>query len=187
MDNGTGEPPPRHHHQRMADKLVLGSDAIARGECNWKQLGRKFQPIYRNVYLPLGVELTAETKAHAAWLSTGATLAGLSAAAIYRTKWIDADRPAEIVRPDRHHQPGMISHSWTLNDGEIWVRNGMRVTTPVRTGDAVSIKNVYHTNVAAPGTRIAFVWMMAAVREEADRVFSVVHVQPEFDGKFKLF
>ena len=133
VDNGTGEPPPRHHHQRMADKLVLGSDAIARGECNWKQLGRKFQPIYRNVYLPLGVELTAETKAHAAWLSTGATLAGLSAAAIYRTKWIDADRPAEIVRPDRHHQPGMISHSWTLNDGEIWVRNGMRVTTPVRT------------------------------------------------------
>lgn len=63
----------------------------------------------------------------------------------------------------------------------------MAMTTPVRTGDAVSIKNGYHTNVAAPGTKIAFVWMMAAVREEADRVFSVVHVQPEFDGKFKLF
>ena len=60
--------------------------------------------------------------------------------------------------------------------------------TPVREGDAVAIKNGYHFNVAAPGTRIGFVWMMAAVREVEDRVFSVVHVQPEFSGgQFKLF
>ena len=59
--------------------------------------------------------------------------------------------------------------------------------TPVREGDAVAIKNGYHYNVATPGTRVAFVWMMAAIREVEDRVFSVVHVQPEFDGRFKLF
>ena len=64
----------------------------------------------------------------------------------------------------------------------------MGMTTAVREGDAVAIKNGYHTNVAAPGTRIGFVWMMAAVREVEDRVFSVVHVQPEFaGGQFKLF
>jgi hypothetical protein len=32
-----------------------------------------------------------------------------------------------------------------------------------------------------------FVWMMAAIREEQDRVFTQVTVQPEFDGRFKLF
>ena len=64
----------------------------------------------------------------------------------------------------------------------------MALCTPVREGDAVAIKNGYHFNVAAPGTRVGFVWMMAAVREVEDRVFSVVHVQPEFaGGRFKLF
>jgi hypothetical protein len=41
--------------------------------------------------------------------------------------------------------------------------------------------------VAAPGTVTTFVWMMAAIREEQDRVFTQVTVQPEFDGRFKLF
>jgi len=54
-------------------------------------------------------------------------------------------------------------------------------------GDAVAIHKGYHYNVAAPGTVTTFVWMMAAIREEKDRVFTQVTVQPEFEGKFKLF
>jgi len=55
-------------------------------------------------------------------------------------------------------------------------------------GDAVAIKRGYHYNVATPGTETRFVWMMAAIREEEDRVFSKVTVQPEFAGdRFKLF
>ena len=38
----------------------------------------------------------------------------------------------------------------------------------------------YHPNVAAPGGSINFVWMMAAHREDVDRQFGVVNVQPEF-------
>jgi 5-deoxy-glucuronate isomerase len=38
----------------------------------------------------------------------------------------------------------------------------------------------YHPNVAAPGTRINFLWMMAAHREDVDRKYGVVNVQPEF-------
>jgi len=63
----------------------------------------------------------------------------------------------------------------------------MELVTPVREGDAVAIKQGYHYNVATPGTSVRFLWMMAAVREEADRVFTTVTVQPEFDGRFKLF
>lgn len=63
----------------------------------------------------------------------------------------------------------------------------MEMVVPVREGDAVAIKKGFHYNVASPGTTIGFLWMMAAVREEKDRVFTQVTVQPEFDGRFKLF
>jgi 5-deoxy-glucuronate isomerase len=60
--------------------------------------------------------------------------------------------------------------------------------TPVWEGDAVAIKKGYHYNVATPGTEVGFVWMMAAIREEVDRDFSVARVEPEFAGdRFKLF
>lgn len=63
----------------------------------------------------------------------------------------------------------------------------MDLVVPVWEGDAVAIKKGFHYNVASPGTSIGFVWMMAAVREEKDRIFTQVTVQPEFDGRFKLF
>jgi 5-deoxy-glucuronate isomerase len=63
----------------------------------------------------------------------------------------------------------------------------MEMAVPVWEGDAVAIKKGYHYNVASPGTTLGFLWMMAAIREEKDRVFTQVTVQPEFDGRFKLF
>lgn len=64
----------------------------------------------------------------------------------------------------------------------------MEMVVPVWEGDAVAIKRGYHYNVATPGTETRFVWMMAAVREEEDRVFTKVDIQPEFAGdRFKLF
>ncbi len=61
------------------------------------------------------------------------------------------------------------------------------MVVPVWEGDAVAIKQGFHYNVASPGTQTRFLWMMAAVREEQDRVFTQVTGQPEFDGRFKLF
>jgi 5-deoxy-glucuronate isomerase len=50
----------------------------------------------------------------------------------------------------------------------------------VREGDCVLMPQGYHPNVAAPGTQINFVWMMAAIREGEDRQYGVVNVQPDF-------
>lgn len=50
----------------------------------------------------------------------------------------------------------------------------------VREGDCVLMPEGYHPNVAAPGGPINFLWMMAAKREDVDRQFGVVNVQPEF-------
>jgi 5-deoxy-glucuronate isomerase len=54
------------------------------------------------------------------------------------------------------------------------------VATIVREGDVVLMPAGYHPNVAAPGGSINFLWMMAANREDADRQYGVVNVQPEF-------
>jgi len=68
-----------------------------------------------------------------------------------------------------------------------WDYRDMEMVVPVWEGDAVAIKKGYHYNVASPGTVTGFLWMMAAIREEKDRVFTRVTIQPEFDGRFKLF
>jgi 5-deoxy-glucuronate isomerase len=52
----------------------------------------------------------------------------------------------------------------------------------VREDDCVLMPEGYHPNVAAPGGPINFLWMMAANREDVDRQFGVVNVQPEFAG-----
>ena len=54
------------------------------------------------------------------------------------------------------------------------------VATIVREGDVVLMPAGYHPNVAAPGGPINFLWFMAANREDEDRLFGVVNVQPEF-------
>lgn len=54
------------------------------------------------------------------------------------------------------------------------------VATIVREGDVVLMPKGYHPNVAAPGGSINFLWMMAAHREDVDRQYGVVNVQPEF-------
>ena len=54
------------------------------------------------------------------------------------------------------------------------------LATIVREGDIVLMPQGYHPNVAAPGGSINFLWMMAANREQDDRKYGVVNVQPEF-------
>jgi 5-deoxy-glucuronate isomerase len=54
------------------------------------------------------------------------------------------------------------------------------VATIVRDGDVVLMPAGYHPNVGAPGHPINFLWMMAAIREDADRQYGVVNVQPDF-------
>jgi 5-deoxy-glucuronate isomerase len=55
------------------------------------------------------------------------------------------------------------------------------LVTVVRDGDAVLMPAGYHPNVSVPNHRIGFMWAMAAHRENEDRQFGVVNVQPDFN------
>jgi very-short-patch-repair endonuclease len=111
----------------------IGSAAVRRGELSRRGLAREHLAIYRDVYLHRDVELTALVRARAAWLATGATLVGVSAAAVHGTKWLDGSAPAEVVRFDRHAAAGLVVHSWTPGADEVCVIGGVDVTTAART------------------------------------------------------
>jgi len=112
-----------------------GSEALAAGLVTPHQLRRDFENVHRNVYIPRGQPLTPVTRAVAAWLWSGraATVAGLSAAALYQTAWIDPWLPAELNRRGRDKTRGIVLHSDALWDDETCVRAGIPITTPART------------------------------------------------------
>src|ERR1044072_6378090 len=96
-----------------------GSDAIRRGELTRSDLRTRFRPVFRDVYIGRDVQLSASLKAHAAWLSTGATLCGVSAAAVHGTKWLDPRVPAEIVRANPHPQTDMVVRRYQLAEEDV--------------------------------------------------------------------
>lgn len=113
----------------------VGTEALADGYVTRRTLRSQHEMVYRNVYVPKGCELTPATRAVAAWLwsSRRATIAGLSAAAIHGSKWIDPRLPAELNRAEAANVDGIVVHREKLLDPETCVVQGMPVTTPART------------------------------------------------------
>ena len=119
----------------MDDQPFLGTQALRNGLVTNYQLRTRYRAVYRNVYFAKDRPLSALQRAQAAWLFAGpdAVLAGLSAAAVHGTKWLDGAAPAEIIRVNRHRTPGLLAHSYAIADADVCVRRGMRITTAART------------------------------------------------------
>jgi hypothetical protein len=114
----------------------IGTEEVTAGRVSRYELRTRYQPIFRNVYVPKGAALTPSRKAVAAWLWSRrrATVAGMSAAALHGAKWIDARLPAELNRPSRDRPNSVVLlHSDALWDDEVCTVRGIPVTTPTRT------------------------------------------------------
>ncbi len=120
------------HRDRMNTRPFLGTEALAAGTVTRRTLASRHNAVYRNVYIPKGEELTPLTRAMAAWLWSGrqATAAGLSAAALYGTRWIDAGLPAELYRRNGKPVDGIIIHRDELRDDEICIAEGIARRRP---------------------------------------------------------
>jgi very-short-patch-repair endonuclease len=122
----------------MADESwpFIGTEARASGTVTKRTLRSQHDMIYRNVYLPKGRQLTPVTRAAAAWLWSGrdATVAGLSAAALHGSRWIDAGLPAELIRGEGCSVDGIVIHREKLAGEETCRTRGIPATTPARTG-----------------------------------------------------
>lgn len=113
----------------------LGTEALAAGTVTDHRLRTSYVAVHRNVYIPRDAQLTATDKAVAAWLFSrrGAVVAGMSAAALHGTRWIDPKLPAELNRPGRDKVDGIVLHSDALADDETCIIDGIPATTPART------------------------------------------------------
>jgi hypothetical protein len=113
----------------------LGTEALAAGTVSRYQLATRYDAVFRNVYVPRGHELTAADKAVAAWLWSRrkATVAGVSAAALHGSLWIDAHLPAELNQRSQHKTDGIVLRADLLWDDETGPLRGIPVTTPART------------------------------------------------------
>lgn len=115
--------------------VFLGSEALAAGRLNRYQLRTHHDTVHRNVYKRRGTMLTPADKAVAAWLWSGrrGVVAGLSAAALHGSKWIDAKEPAELNQDSRSGPPEILIHSDKLWPDEVASIRGMAATSPART------------------------------------------------------
>ena len=113
----------------------IGSHALAAKAIPERAMRKWYQPVYPDVYVPRGAELTAEQRARAAWLWSGgrAVLAGQSAAALLGAKWVDPLKPAEFVSANRRPPPLIVVHSDTLLPDEVTNLEGIAVTNAART------------------------------------------------------
>jgi hypothetical protein len=113
----------------------IGTEALSTGAVTRRTLASRHDMVYRNVYLRKGVALTPDRRAMAAWLWSGrnATVAGMSAAALHGSQWVDKELPAELIRSEACDVGGIVIHRARLRDDEICVVHEMPTTMPART------------------------------------------------------
>ncbi|MGO9157129.1 endonuclease domain-containing protein [Mycobacterium sp.] len=117
------------------DDVFRGSEALRQGKLTRYQLLRDFRPIYPDTYLPKCAAPSLRTRSVAAWLWSGrrGVLAGLAAAALHGSSWIDDDEPVEMVWRNPHPPAGVVTRSPRVNGDELAHVAGLPVTTPART------------------------------------------------------
>lgn len=130
----------------------MGSEALVSAKLTRHQLHSRFTTIYPAVYVARDAQVTAVTRAQAAWLwsQRQGVVAGQSAAALHGARWVDAHRPAELLWDNRRPLPGVRTLSDRFAEDEIEVINGITVTTP---GTALDLACRYPLGKAPPSTR----------------------------------
>jgi hypothetical protein len=129
----------------------IGSEAVAARRLTPYALRSGHVAVYPDVYIPRHTELTARGRAKAAWLwsQRRAVVAGRSAAALHRAKWVDAAEPAELLYDNRHVPQGIRTWRDRFADDEVETLAGVRVTTPARTALDLACKYPVERAVAA--------------------------------------
>jgi Protein of unknown function (DUF559) len=118
----------------MSD-VFIGSEAVLQGKLTPYQLRSRFRSIYPDVYLAGYSMPTLRQRAEAAWLWSArrGVLAGLAAAALHGSNWIDDDEPVELIWRNPHSPAGVITRNLRLDGDEITHVARLPVTTPART------------------------------------------------------
>ncbi|HWF28897.1 MAG TPA: hypothetical protein VG327_11060 [Mycobacterium sp.] len=133
------------------EEPFIGSEALVAGALTRHRLRSRFVAIHPDVYVPHDMDLTAATRAHAAWLWSRrrGVVAGKSASALHSAKWVEHRGPAQLVYEHRRPPAGIRTWSDRLSPDEIQLIGGIPATTPARTAFDLACRNPTGKAVAA--------------------------------------
>lgn len=128
----------------------IGSEATGSGLLTKRELTVGHVRLFRDVYAPGDLDITAADRAKAGWLWSRrrGVVAGFSAVALHGGKWVEATRPAELIHDNRHRLPGLLVRADTVEPDEVQIIAGVPVTVPART--ALDVACWYPAMVAVP-------------------------------------
>lgn len=129
----------------------IGSEAVRSGVLTAYRLRSRCIAIHPDVYVPTGTDLTAKTRARAAWLWSRrrGIVAGHSASALHGAKWVDHQAPAQLLYEHRRPPAGIRTWSDQIAEDEFQVVSGVPTTTPARTAFDIACRNSVGNAVAA--------------------------------------
>ena len=129
----------------------IGSEALATGALTRYRLRSRYVALHPDVYVAPGTELTATTRACAAWLWSRrrGIVAGCSASALHGAKWVDHRAPAQLFYQHRRPPAGINTWSDSLAHNEVWSIGGIRATSAARTAFDIACRNPVGKAVAA--------------------------------------
>jgi hypothetical protein len=119
----------------LGEEPFVGSEAILRGLVRKHELRARYRSVYPDVYVTKELVLTLHQRAHAAWLWSHrhGIIAGLTAAALHGSKWVDDSRPIELIWPNSRRPRGLRTYDFQLRAHEYAHIGDFLVTTLERT------------------------------------------------------
>jgi hypothetical protein len=119
----------------VVESPFIASEALAAGLFSERAMRRQYPLVYPNVRAARGMQLTAPQRARAAWLwsKRRGIVAGLSAAAVLGSKWVDGSAAAELIHDNRRPPPHIVVRNSRVSAEELLTADGLRVTNPART------------------------------------------------------
>lgn len=126
---------PRSDVSPFVDEVFIGSEAVRQGRLSPYRLRAEFRAIYPDVFLSESATPSLRTRCIAAWLWSGrrGVVAGLAAAALHGSKWIDDDVPIELIWRNQHAPVGVITRNHRVEPDEVARVARLPVTTLART------------------------------------------------------
>ncbi|WP_099020704.1 endonuclease domain-containing protein [Mycolicibacterium palauense] len=115
--------------------LIVGSQALATGALTEHQLRVGYRRLHRDVYVPKGTAVTRVDHIDGAWMRSGrrGVVAGLAAAALHGSHWIDDRIDVELIWNNTRPPAGIIARDERIGADEITRRSCISVTTAART------------------------------------------------------
>lgn len=115
--------------------IILGSEAIDRGEVSRQGLRSAYRTIFPDVYIPAVAEpsLYANTVGAWLWSKRRAVITGKAAAALHGAEWVDENSPVELIWRNNRPPHGIVTRNDRFTCDEVVEIYGLAVASIQRT------------------------------------------------------